>query len=71
MSIDAALRRAKTEYERDPATDADDSFRPFDIATRAIQLMFPGMGEGCVLRWEDVDLQAGTLRVVHAVEWRK
>ena len=52
MSLNVALRRATNDYERDPETEADDPYRPFDIATCAIQLMFPGTEE------DDIELPA-------------
>jgi hypothetical protein len=40
-SSPAAMR----DFQRDRKTDGGDPYRPFDIATRAIQLMFPGTKE--------------------------
>lgn len=48
----AALPRATKDYERNPTTEASDPYRLVDIATRAIQLMFPGTAE------DDIELPA-------------
>jgi hypothetical protein len=52
ISLGVALRAARKDYERDHKTAGSDSYRLLDIATRAIQLLFPGTDE------DDIDLPA-------------
>jgi hypothetical protein len=56
LTIDDALRRATRAYNREAAAHPEKGlgpgnwYRPFDIAQRAIELMFPGIQE------EDIEL---------------
>ena len=77
VALDEALRKATRAYDAEAKANTGDSgpgpgdyYRPFDIAQRAIELMFPGIQEEDIElpAWEFPNLPSAREVVMHHLE---